>query len=62
MTRDDAHALLDLALSGAPVPQECLLVALHFTGDAAQPCWQDWSDTVDFVHALKKSGILHTNA
>ena len=62
MTRDDANNLLDLAKSGAPVPEPCLLVALHMTGDAPQQPFCDWADTVEFVHALKKSEILPSHA
>ena len=52
MTKPDAHHILDLARSGAPIPQEVITAALYVTGDAQMPGWQDWLDAEEFVAAL----------
>ena len=52
MNKPDAHRILDLALSGAPIPQEVITAALYVTGDAPLPAWKDWQDAEDFVVAL----------
>lgn len=52
MTKPDAHRILDLALSGAPLRQEVILAALYVTGDAQMPGWRDWLDAGEFVAAL----------
>jgi len=52
MNKPDAHHILDLALSGAPIPQEVITAALYVTGDAPLLLWKDWQDAEDFVVAL----------
>lgn len=52
MNKPDAHRILDLALSGAPLPQEVILAALYVTGDAPLPAWKDWRDAEEFAAAL----------
>ena len=41
MNKPDAYRILDLALSGAPLPQEVILAALYVTGDAPLLPWKD---------------------
>jgi hypothetical protein len=52
MNKPDAHHILDLARSGAPLPREVITAALYVTGDAQMPGWRDWLDAEDFVAAL----------
>ena len=52
MNKPDAHLILDLAVSGAPLPREVITAALYVTGDAQMPGWRDWLDANEFVAAL----------
>ena len=52
MNKPVANHILDLARSGAPLPQEVILAALYVTGDAPMPGWRGWLDAEDFVAAL----------
>jgi len=52
MNKPVANHILDLARSGAPIPQEVITAALYVTGDAEMPGWQDWLDAEEFVAAL----------
>lgn len=52
MNKPVANHILDLARSGAPIPQEVITAALYVTGDAQMPEWQDWLDAEEFVAAL----------
>jgi hypothetical protein len=61
MTRSDAHKILDLARSGAPIPEGVLSVALYETGDAVKPKWEDYVDSADFVHAMRRAELLGRN-
>ena len=47
-----ANHILDLARSGAPLPQGVILAALYATGDAPLPTWKDWKDAEEFAAAL----------
>ena len=52
MNKPVANHILDLARSGAPLPQEVITAALYVTGDAQMPGWRDWLDAGEFVAAL----------
>ena len=52
MNKPVANHILDLARSGAPLPQEVITAALYVTGDAQMPGWRDWLDAEEFVAAL----------
>ena len=56
MNKPLANHILDLARSGAPLPQEVITAALYVTGDAQMPGWQDWLDAEEFVVALLSEG------
>lgn len=58
MTRDEARRLVELAQAGAPVHGDALLVALHTTGDADRPSWQDQQDAEELVKTLRKEGLI----
>ena len=52
MNKPVANHILDLARSGAPLPQEVITAALYVTGDAPLPAWKDWRDAEEFAAAL----------
>jgi hypothetical protein len=58
MSPDEAQRLIELAQAGAPVHGDALLVALHASGDAPQPAWQDQIDAEELVQTLRKEGLM----
>ena len=58
MNPDEAQRLIELAQAGAPVHGDALLVALHVTGDADRPSWQDQQDAEELVETLRKEGLI----
>lgn len=52
MNKPVANHILDLARSGAPIPQEVITAALYVTGDAPLPAWEDRQDAEEFAVAL----------
>ena len=57
MNKPVANHILDLARSGAPLPQGVILAALYATGDAPLPAWKDWKDAEEFAAALLASDV-----
>jgi hypothetical protein len=58
MTLQEANALLDMAKAGLSIPAEVITWALTVTGDALQSNWAAHQDIGDFVHALRREGLL----
>ena len=52
MNKPVANHILDLARSGAPIPQEVITAALYVTGDAPLLPWEDRQDAEEFAVAL----------
>lgn len=58
MTVEEARTLLDMAQQGLAIPAEVVTWALTVTGDAVQRRWSDKQEVDDFVHALRREGLL----
>lgn len=58
MSSEEATRLIELAQAGAPVHGDALVVALHATGDAPQPAWEDMINAEDLVQTLRKQGLI----
>lgn len=58
MTVEEARQLLDMSKQGLAIPEEVTTWALTVTGDAEQRRWSDKREVEDFVHALRREGLL----